>query len=207
MTLNVSAKCALFTLLPLLHGCQGTGAMDPINTVNELELQRFMGDWYVLADVATPFDKDAYEPTEHYVLKPDGMVDTTYRYQKGGATGDFKSRTMTARPNPENPSVWGMRLFWPFEADYRIAHIHPEYETTIVARNKRDFVWLMARTPTIDQSAFDELLAKVKSLGYTISDLRFHYGMRPTGPQLEPDPEAIGEQPDKKGQSTPRFGT
>ena len=100
-----------------------------------------------------------------------------------------------------------MRLFWPFEADYRIAHIHPEYETTIVARNKRDFVWLMARTPTIDQSAFDELLAKVKSLGYTISDLRFHYGMRPTGPQLEPDPEAVREQPDRKGQSTPRFGT
>ena len=70
MSLNVSAKFALLILLPLLHGCQGTGAMDPINTVNELELQRFMGDWYVLADVATPFDKDAYEPTEHYVLNP-----------------------------------------------------------------------------------------------------------------------------------------
>ena len=204
---NALAKGALLILLPITHGCQGTGAMDPINTVSELELQRFMGDWYVLADVATPFDRDAYEPTEHYVLKHDGMIDATYRYQKGGATGDYKSRNMTARPNSENPSVWGMRLFWPFEADYRIAHIHPDYETAIVARNKRDFVWLMARTPTIDQTAFDELLARVESLGYTISDLRFHYGMRPSGLQPEPDSEAAYEQPDKKDQSTPRFGT
>ena len=207
MPLYVSAKCALFILLPLLHGCQGTGAMDPITTVEKLDIERFMGDWYVLADIATPFDKDAYAPTEHYVLKSDGMVVTTYRYQKGNATGDFKSRTMTARPNPELPSIWGMRLIWPFEADYRIAHIHPDYETTIVARNKRDFVWLMARTPTIDQSAFDTLLEKVQSLGYGISDLRFHYGMRPTASQPQSDSGPSGEQSDEKQQSTPRFGT
>jgi len=207
MPLNVLAKYALFILLPLLHGCQGTGAMDPITTVEKLEIERFMGDWYVLADIATPFDKDAYAPTEHYVLKPDGLVETTYRYQKGNATGDFKSRTMTARPNPELPSIWGMRLIWPFEADYRIAHIHPDYETTIVARNKRDFVWLMARTPTIDQSAFDGLLEKVQSLGYAISDLRFHYGMRPTALQPKSDSGPSGGQSDEKQQSTPRFGT
>jgi len=207
MPLNVSAKYALFILLPLLHGCQGTGAMDPITTVEKLDIERFMGDWYVLADIATPFDKDAYAPTEHYVLKSDGMVETTYRYQKGNATGDFKSRTMTARPNPELPSIWGMRLIWPFEADYRIAHIHPDYETTIVARNKRDFVWLMARTPTIDQSAFDTLLEKVQSLGYGISDLRFHYGMRPTVSQPQSDSGPSGEQSGEKQQSTPRFGT
>ena len=207
MPLNVSAKCTLFILLPLLHGCQGTGAMDPITTVEKLTIERFMGDWYVLADIATPFDKDAYAPTEHYVLKSDGMVETTYRYQKGNATGDFKSRTMTARPNSELPSIWGMRLIWPFEADYRIAHIHPDYETTIVARNKRDFVWLMARTPTIDQSAFDTLLEKVQSLGYAISDLRFHYGMRPTALQPKSDSGPSGGQSDEKQQSTPRFGT
>ena len=207
MPLNVSAKCALFILLPFLHGCQGTGAMDPITTVEKLDIERFMGDWYVLADIATPFDKDAYAPTEHYVLKSDGMVETTYRYQKGNATGDFKSRTMTARPNPELPSIWGMRLIWPFEADYRIAHIHPDYETTIVARNKRDFVWLMARTPTIDQSAFDKLLEKAQSLGYAISDLRFHYGMRPTGSQPKSSSGPSGAQSDEKQQSTPRFGT
>ncbi len=207
MPLNVSAKCALFILLPLLHGCQGTGAMDPITTVEKLNIERFMGDWYVLADIATPFDKDAYAPTEHYVLKSDGMVETTYRYQKGNATGDFKSRTMTARPNSELPSIWGMRLIWPFEADYRIVHIHPDYETTIVARNKRDFVWLMARTPTIDQSAFDTLLEKVQSLGYAISDLRFHYGMRPTALQPKSDSGPSGGQSDEKQQSTPRFGT
>jgi apolipoprotein D and lipocalin family protein len=207
MPLNVSAKCALIILLPLLHGCQGTGAMDPITTVEKLDIERFMGDWYVLADIATPFDKDAYAPTEHYVLKSDGMVETTYRYQKENATGDFKSRTMTARPNSELPSIWGMRLIWPFEADYRIVHIHPDYETTIVARNKRDFVWLMARTPTIDQSAFDTLLEKVQALGYTIADLRFHYGMRPTASQTQSDSGPSGGQSDEKQQSTPRFGT
>ena len=186
---------------------RGRGPWTQLLQLKSWNIERFMGDWYVLADIATPFDKDAYAPTEHYVLKSDGMVETTYRYQRGNATGDFKSRTMTARPNSELPSIWGMRLIWPFEADYRIAHIHPDYETTIVARNKRDFVWLMARTPTIDQSAFDTLLEKVQSLGYAISDLRFHYGMRPTASQPKSDSGPSGGQSDEKQQSTPRFGT
>ena len=107
MPLNVSAKYALFILLPLLHGCQGTGAMDPITTVEKLDIERFMGDWYVLADIATPFDKDAYAPTEHYVLKSDGMVETTYRYQKGKRYRRFQVQNHDRTPQLGAPLYMG----------------------------------------------------------------------------------------------------
>ena len=81
--------------------------MDPITTVEKLDIERFMGDWYVLADIATPFDKDAYAPTEHYVLKSDGMVETIYRYQKGNASGDFKSGLEVAGSIPFLVTVYG----------------------------------------------------------------------------------------------------
>ena len=100
---------------------------------------------------------------------------------------------MTARPNPELPSM-RHAAHMAFEADYRIAHIHPDYETTIVAI-KRDSSGSWHVHP-IDQSAFDTLLDKVQSLGYAISNLRFHYGMRPCFP-AEIDSGPSDGQPEK----------
>ena len=81
--------------------------MDPITTVEKLEIERFMGDWYVLADIATPFDKDAYAPTEHYVLKPDGMVETTYRYQKRKRYRRLQVQNNDRAPQPGVPLYMG----------------------------------------------------------------------------------------------------
>ena len=44
-------------------------------------------------------------------------------------------------------AIWTMRFIWPFEADYRIAYLSPDYSQVIIGREKRDYVWIMARTP------------------------------------------------------------
>jgi apolipoprotein D and lipocalin family protein len=69
-------------------------------------------------------------------------------------------------------AVWGMRFIWPVKADYRIAYLDPAYSRTVIARNKRDFVWIMARTPSISDDDYAELEALIDSLGYDTSELR-----------------------------------
>jgi len=210
---SIQGGSALLVLLMFFNGCQGSGAMQPITTVTNLDLNRFMGTWYVLADIATPFDKDAYAPTEHYALADNGRVETTYQYRKGGPQGEIKSKTMSARPHAETPAIWGMRILWPFEADYRVAYLDPDYRYTVVARNKRDFVWIMARDQDLEDALVIDILRKVEGLGYDLTKLRFHHGLEDftlskdggvitgAGPDLRASESEVIEQ------STPRFGT
>jgi len=65
-----------------------------------------------------------------------------------------------------------MQFVWPVKADYRIVHVAPDYSTTIVGRRKRDYVWIMARTPRIDDAVYGDLVRMVAELGYDVGKIR-----------------------------------
>jgi apolipoprotein D and lipocalin family protein len=68
--------------------------------------------------------------------------------------------------------VWGMQFVWPIRADYRVIYLDPGYRITIIGRNKRDYAWIMARSPDIDQAAYRELLEILDREGYDTSEVR-----------------------------------
>ena len=65
-----------------------------------------------------------------------------------------------------------MQFIWPFKAEYIIAYLDKDYTSTIIARNARDYVWIMARTPVISDSQYQELTTAVANLGYDVSKVR-----------------------------------
>ena len=69
-------------------------------------------------------------------------------------------------------AVWGMQFVWPIKADYRIAYLSADYGQTVIAREKRDYVWIMARTPTLSDSDYAELTRFVAAMGYDTTKLR-----------------------------------
>ena len=71
-----------------------------------------------------------------------------------------------------------MQIFWPVKAEYRVVYLDNDYQTTIIGRTKRDFVWVMARTPAIDPAIFSDLMQTVQTLGYDLSKIRIHEPMR-----------------------------
>ena len=156
----------------VMAGCT-TQAKKPMETVEFVDLPRFMGDWYVIASVPTFFDKEPYNAIERYALNPDGTVATTYLFRDGAADGP--RREMNAKAfirDEESNAEWGMQFVWPIRADYRIVYLDDDYDVTVIGRNRRDFVWIMARTPTIPESKLTELLWFVENLGYDRDDIR-----------------------------------
>ena len=132
-----------------------------------------MGDWYVIACIPTVIETEAYNAIESYQLEKDGSINTTFVFRKAGFDGPEK------RYNPrgfvvENTgnSVWGMQFLWPFKSEYIIAYLDQNYNNTIIARNARDYVWIMARTPIINDSQYQELTKTVANLGYDVRKLR-----------------------------------
>ena len=149
-----------------------------MKTVADLDLNRFMGDWHVLADIATPFDRNAVAPLESYALSSDLVVDTTYSYREGYAEGPLRERHLKGFVSEESSAIWGMQIFWPIKAEYRVVYLDEDYQTTIIGRTKRDFVWVMARTPSIEPKAFAALMQTVQTLGYDLKKIRIHEPMR-----------------------------
>lgn len=149
----------------LLAGCASPPPMPPVAHV---DLNRFMGDWYVIAHIPSWPERNAYDAVESYRLLPDGRVQTDFRYRDGSfeAPIDAMHPVATVRPGTGN-AVWGMQFIWPIKAEYVIAYLDESYQITIVGRSKRDYVWIMARAPCLDDAVYADLLSRVTALGYT----------------------------------------
>ena len=155
--------------LALLTACASAppGGLAPVTLAAEVDLARFMGDWYVIAAIPTVFERDAYNPMDSYRLDADGTIATTFSFNAGSADGTrrrFESRGFVV-PGSGN-AVWGQQYLWPIRADYRISFLAADYGQVVVTREKRDYVWIMARTPTIAAADLDRLTAFVAAQGY-----------------------------------------
>jgi apolipoprotein D and lipocalin family protein len=141
-------------------------------TLPPVDLDRFMGDWYVIANIPTPFVKNAYNAVQNYQLNADGTIATTFTYNEGGFDG--RKRTLTPRGyvrEGTSNAEWGLQ-FGPILAEYLIAYVDPDYTETVIARSSRDFVWIMARTPAISDAAYDRLVGQIGKWGYDTEKLQ-----------------------------------
>jgi apolipoprotein D and lipocalin family protein len=163
----------LVVLAALLGGCQSVSDLPPLELAGRVELARFMGDWYVIASIPTFIEEGAHNAIESYALNADGTVATTFTFRKGSFDGEARRYTPTGfvRDRASN-AVWGMQFVWPIKADYRIVHVAPDYSTTVIAREKRDYAWIMARTPSIPDAEYRRLAGLLAAQGYDISKLR-----------------------------------
>ena len=129
-----------------MSACQAS--QPPLETVDHVDLERFMGDWYVIANIPTFVEKGAHNAVESYRLDDDGTIATTFTFRKDC----FRRQREDLHPrgfvrDTQTNAEWGMQFVWPFKGDYRIIYLSEDYSTTIIGRNKRDYVWLMARDP------------------------------------------------------------
>lgn len=145
----------------------------PLETVEYVDLERFMGDWYVIAHIPTFLEDEAYNAVENYELADNGTIATTFTFREGGFDGEKKRYEPRGFvKDGTGNAIWGMRFVWPIKADYRIVYLDEEYDITIIGRNKRDYVWLMARSPELDENQYQRALDIIEQAGYDLSGLR-----------------------------------
>lgn len=162
-------KITLALVCFLINGCS---SLPPIKTVNHVDLQRFMGDWYVIACIPTIIEKDIYNAVESYQLNRDGTIQTTFTFKKGSFDGKPKKYQPKGFvvPNTGN-ALWGMQFIWPIKSEFRIVELDDDYQNTIIARNARDYVWLMSRKPKISDEQYDRYVSKISEMGYDVTKL------------------------------------
>jgi apolipoprotein D and lipocalin family protein len=160
-------------LLLALAACHCARAQKPIQPVNHVQLSRYMGRWYVIAAIPPRFGGDGYNQVETYQRGADGAICTSFRFHEGGFQGPLKTIHSTATVVPGSGNAqWIVHLLWVLHAQYIVAWLAPDYSRVIVARDARDYVWLMARTPQVSPEDYRDMLARVSALGYDLQRLR-----------------------------------
>lgn len=145
----------------------------PIKTVDYVNLDRFMGKWYVIANIPTFIEKGAHNAVETYEKNPDGSIATTFYFNKNSFDGELvKYHPVATVVDKNSNAIWEMQFVWPFKADYRIIHVDKDYQMTIIGRNKRDYVWFMAREQSISESDFKKLMDIIHKQGYDTKEVQ-----------------------------------
>lgn len=140
---------------------------------HDVDLNRFMGPWYVIAHIPPSKTKNAYNEIERYSRGKGDRIDVKFTYRDGGFDGTPHTMTPTGNVIEDTGNaVWAMHFYYVLRLQYVISYVSPDYDSTIVARDKRDYVWIMARTPQISDQRYDALVQRVKDLGYDASKLR-----------------------------------
>ena len=148
------------------------GALD-----REIEIDRFMGDWYVLAFIPIDLfffsEADAHDAVESYRLNLEGEIDVTYTFFDGDSADEPEVVRQRARVFDEvRGTEWRLQILGPFESAYLIAWLDEDYELAIIGVPSRSNVWVLSRSPHVTESAMLDLTKRVTELGYDSSLLK-----------------------------------
>ena len=168
----VSALLVGFGLLAA--GCAGPTGIQPRGLSADtlpLDLERFMGDWYVIAHIPLSPEAQAHEAVETYALADDGTIDVTFTFCDGALDGPREVITMRAWVHdPATNAEWRAQPFWPLRFMYQITELDPDYRTTVVESGSN--AWVMARTATMPEDELQAALDRLVARGFVREDVR-----------------------------------
>ena len=172
-SLSLPRLSVLLLAVAALAACRVDAVKPTIAPVGHVDIPRFMGDWYVIAHIPSYPEREAHAAVESYALRPDGRIQTTFRYREGALDGPWKTmRPVGTVREGSGGAVWGMQFVWPIQAEYVIVYVDPDYQQAIIGRSKRDYVWLMARSPRIPAVDYAARMRQIAALGYDVAQVR-----------------------------------
>ena len=150
----------------LLAETAADGRRDDLEVVSSVDLSRYVGQWYEIARLPNRFEKKCADSvTATYTLRPDGKVDVVNRCRK--ANGEYTTAKGKAKiVDKKTNAKLKVTFFWPFYGDYWILDLGPDYEYAVVGAPNRDYLWILSRTPRIDEQLYQRLVAKMASRGF-----------------------------------------
>ncbi|MGB5161917.1 MAG: lipocalin family protein [Thermoanaerobaculia bacterium] len=146
----------------------------PLGVVEEVDLDRYLGTWFEIASYPAWFAKNCTGVTAEYSLREGGGISVVNRCYKGALDGKLKEARGRAKVvDPETNSKLKVSFFGPFWGNYWILELDPDYRWVVVGEPKRKYLWILSRTPSLDQDTLDEILSRLPEKGYSRDRLQW----------------------------------
>lgn len=137
-------------------------------TVDSVDIQKFMGKWYVLGGRFTSFEKGVHNGTETYSWNQEkNRIDIDFRYNKDSLNGNEKSIPQKAWIyNSKTNAHWKVQPIWPLRLSYLIIGLASDYSWTAIGVPGQKYLWIMARSPDNADKKIAAAKARLKEIGY-----------------------------------------
>ncbi len=166
ITLIFAVFCSLF-FSQISHA-----KLEPLPTVDFVDIEKYMGKWYEIALFPQWFQKNCTGTFAEYSLLKSGKVQVINSCNLLTLDGKLKVAKGKAYVADKSTNAkLKVTFFWPFYGDYWIIALGDNYEYAMVGAPDRKYLWILSRTPKMDKKTFEMLTKKAKSLGFDVSKL------------------------------------
>jgi len=154
-----------------MQGSCSNESKGKLATVEQVDLHRYTGTWYEISRYPNRFEKScASNVTANYTLRRDGKIEVVNSCQENG--GKVKASRGTAKvKDPHTNARLAVTFFWPFYGDYWIIDLDKDYRYAVVGEPSRKYLWILSRTPALDDETYARIIQKIESLGYDTAKL------------------------------------
>lgn len=155
-----------------LAGCSTFRTNEPLPSASRVDLDQFLGRWYVIASMPSAFDSGAHNSLQ-VIRREDRGFHITYQFNVDAPDGELRAYGSSA--NVTNPGInteWKVRVTWPFNTIYQIIEVADDYSYALIGHPDRSNAWILSRTPSIDAPIYSDMVMRLQGLGYNIGRLR-----------------------------------
>jgi len=140
-----------------------------LEVVPHVELEKYLGKWYEIAHLPAKFQEGCNETTATYTLSKDGNISVLNQATKNGKIKQAKGKAKVVDKNTN--AKLKVTFFWPFYGDYWIIKLGNNYDYSVVGTPNRKYLWILSRTPQMNDNLYSQIIEYVKSKGFEVNKL------------------------------------
>ena len=158
-------------IMSILSSILGCKTHKELKTVENIDLNKYLGKWYEIAAFPQSFEKGCNCTTAEYSLSPNVFVVVKNTCRKGSVIGPISQAIGKAFIDKDNKAKLKVQFFWPFTGKYWIIDLANDYSFAVVGHPNRKYLWILCRTPKMDKAIYDGILERLKQNDFDISKL------------------------------------
>jgi len=140
-----------------------------LEVVPYVELEKYLGKWYEIAHLPAKFQEGCNETTATYTLSKDGRISVLNQCIKNGKMKQAKGKAKVV--DKKSNAKLKVTFFWPFYGDYWIIALGNDYDYAVVGTPNRKYLWILSRTPQMDDKLYSQSMEYAKSKGFDVNKL------------------------------------
>lgn len=144
-----------------------------LQTVDTVDLDRYTGIWYEIASFPQRFQKGCHGTTATYTRSDDNYIVVENRCFKDSLKGKESYIKGKAFIDSDTGNAkLKVQFFWPFKGKYWIIDLAKDYSYAVVGHPNRDYLWILSRTPQMNEEIYAEIVNRIKHKNFNVSKLK-----------------------------------
>jgi len=160
----------------VLIGCATRSSASGANrsqTVSSVDLKRYMGRWYIIANIPYFLEKNKIASFDSYTLLPDGRIENNFTFRKGSFSAPEKTRRGKAIVvDTQTNAEWKVQFIWPFNSTYLVLDLDPNYQWAVVGTPNRKLLGVLAREPQLPDDLYARILGRLAYKDFDVAKLK-----------------------------------